>query len=303
MLGNVAVMLVYMLVGIFICKIGKASASHAKSMSGLLIFVLGPMMIINSFLRIEYSAEVLRRIALFFAVTLVIQILFFGILYTIFNKKYKEAKYRILTCASVLGNVGFFGIPVVSGLYPSEPIVACYCSVYVMSMNILVFTVGSYLITNDKKYVSVKSVIFNPTTIALLIAIPLFVLRIKLIGMLDDSVNLLGKMATPMCLIILGMRLSEAKVKNLFTRSFVYVTCLFKLILYPCFAYLCVVWMPFADDVFKGCVLVLSAAPTGAIIESLSELYECEQELSANVVLVTTIISIVTVPVVISLFI
>lgn len=301
MLGNVAVMLVYMLVGIFICRIGKATPAHAKSMSGLLIYMLGPMMVINSFLRIECTSEILIKIGMFFAATLIIQAMFFGILYAVFHRKYDEAKYRILTCASVLGNVGFFGIPVVSGIYPTEPIVSCYCSIYVMSMNILVFTVGSFLITNDKKYVSVKSIIFNPTTVALAIALPLFIFKVKLIGTLDDSVNLLGKMATPMCLIILGMRLSAVKPRDLFIRPFVYLTCLFKLVIYPLFVYACVKWIPDLDDIFKGCIIVLSAAPAGAIIESLSELYECEQELSANAVLMTTIFSILTVPLMITI--
>ena len=47
---------------------------------------------------------------------------------------------------------------------------------------------------------------------------------------------------------------------------------------------------------FKVSVFVLSAAPTGAIIVSLAEMYGLEQELSANVVLLTTILSIITLP-------
>ena len=54
--------------------------------------------------------------------------------------------------------------------------------------------------------------------------------------------------------------------------------------------------MPFIDDVAKTTVIVLAAAPSGAIIESLAELHECEQELSANVVLMTTLLTIFTMP-------
>lgn len=300
-LSNVAIMLIYMLLGLFLCKMKKATPAHAKSMSGLLIYILGPMMITNSFLRIEYTREIFFKIMTFLFTTLILQFLFFCVLYLIFHKKYEQAKYRILTCASVLGNVGFFGIPIVNSVYPNNPIVSCYCSVHVMSMNILVFTLGAFLITNDRKYMSVKSIFLNPTTLSLFVAIPIFVLKIKLPMLLDAPVELLAKMATPVCLIILGMRLSEANIKDLFTRPFVYAACFFKLLIYPLFAYGCVVLLPCFDDVFKGSILVLSAAPAGAIIESLAELYECEQELSANAVLMTTLMSVITVPIILLL--
>lgn len=300
MISNAVMMLVYMLAGIFICKIQKATPAHAKSMSGLLIYVLGPMMIINSFLRLEYTKEVFLKICSFFLTTFVLQVLFIGVLFLLFHKKYSDAKYRIFTCASVLGNVGFLGIPVVSNMYPQEPIAPCYSSIFVMSMNIIVFTLGSFLITNDKKYMSFKSIIFNPTTAGLAIALPLFMLKISLPLPLDSAIELLGKMATPICLIILGMRLSVVSPKALFTRPFIYAACCCKLLLFPLFAFLCVAKLPFFDVVFKGCVIVLASTPAGAIIESLAELYECEQELSANAVLLTTIFSIMTMPVIIA---
>ena len=62
-LSNVAVLLVYMLIGFALSKAKKAVVSHAKSMSGLLIYALSPAMIINSFLQLEYSHDNIIRIA------------------------------------------------------------------------------------------------------------------------------------------------------------------------------------------------------------------------------------------------
>ncbi len=297
-LENVAVLLAYMLLGFLLCKSKKAVVSHAKSMSGLLLFVLSPAMIINSFLQLEYSEENVVRIVKCFLVTLILQIAFFGVLFFILHKKYEDAKYRILTLGGVLGNVGFFGMPVISGLFPDDPIVLCYSSINVMSMNLIVFTIGVFLITNDKKYVSVRSAILNPTTLSIVAALPLFIFQVNLPDVVENSVGILAKSVTPICMFILGMRLSATKLKPLFTRPFVYGTCALKLIAFPVFAFLCVKWLPFLDDTLKTSVIVLAAAPSGAVIESLAELHECEQELSANVVLLTTILSIVTMPVV-----
>ena len=293
---NVLLMLVYMAIGFVLCKARKVDVNHSKSLSGILVYVLSPAMIINSFIQMEYAKETLIDILKFFFITLIIQLLFFGIIFLIVRKKFADAKYRILNAAAVLGNVGFFGLPLITSLFPENNIVACYSSIYVMSMNLLVFTIGVFMITNDKKYISIKSAILNPTTLSILVALPLFIFNIDFPNVIDNTLGLLAKMVTPMCMFILGIRLGVSNFKALLTRPFVYVACLLKLVIFPLFAYLCVYFIPGLSDMFKVSVFVLSAAPTGAIIVSLAEMYGLEQELSANVVLLTTILSIITLP-------
>jgi len=297
-LSNVALMLVYMFMGFIICKAKKAEVSHAKGMSALLIYVLAPIMLFNSFVRLEYSKENLINIGKFFVVTLLLQVMFFIVLYFFLGKKYDDARYRIMSVGGVLGNVGFIGMPITASIFPDEPIVLCYSSINVMSMNLIVFTIGVYMITNDKKYISVKSAVLNPTTISIFFALPVFLLNINFPKQIDSALDLIAKMVTPMCMIILGMRLSAARLKDLFTRPFVYATAVLKLIAFPVFAALCVHWLPFLDHVGKATVIVLACTPAGAVIQSLAELHECEQELAANVVLLTTILSVITIPLV-----
>ena len=167
---------------------------------------------------------------------------------------------------------------------------------YITSMNFLVFTLGVFFITQKKQYVSLKAAILNPTTLAVAVAIPLYLLQIRFPTPMADTVSLLGKMSTPLCMFILGKRLASMRLKTVFTKPFAYVVCALKLIVYPLFAYLCVYFLPFFDETFKICLYVLSAAPSGAIILSLAELHGCEQKLSANAVLLTTLCSLITLP-------
>lgn len=303
MFSTVGMMLLYMLFGFLLCKAKKAIVSHAKSLSAVLIYILSPAMIINAFLQLQYTKESFVKIAEYFCVTLILQLIAFGILFAILGRKYENAKYRILSVSAVLGNVGFLGMPIISNIFPDNPIVLCYSSINVMTMNLIVFTIGTYLITNDKKFISIKSAILNPTTISILVALPLFFLKVQFPEIVMNSIGLLAKMVTPVCMIILGMRLSEAKLKDIFTRGFVYVACTLKLIAFPLLAFLLVKWLPFFDDTFKTTVIVLAMAPSGVIIESLAEMHECEQELAANVVLLATILSVVTIPVLTSILI
>jgi len=104
-------------------------------------------------------------------------------------------------------------------------------------------------------------------------------------------------MSTPLCMHILGMRLATVNLLDLFKRPFVYVTSFIKLFVFPCVAYLIVYFLPFFDEEFKASIFILSGAPCAAVILSLAELHQTEQELSANVVLVATITCVVTLPI------
>lgn len=295
--STVFVLIIYMAIGFVLVKTGKASLNHIKSVTGILIYVLGPSMVINSFLQLNFSWDAFAKIGIFFFISLLVQILFFLLIFIFLGRKYSDSKYRILTVGSVLGNVGFLGMHILSSIFPSEPIVLCYSSINVMTMNLIVFTIGTYLITNDKKYISLKSAILNPTTISLIIAIPLFIANIQFPSFISQPIELLAKMSTPVCMIILGMRLAQTSFKKLFTRGFVYVTCLLKLIVFPVLVFFFAKLLPADDIVFKTSLVVLAMTPSGAIIESLAELHDCQQEFAANVVLLTTILCVITIPV------
>ena len=165
-----------------------------------------------------------------------------------------------------------------------------------IGMNLLVFTIGVYAIRRDPSYISLRAAVLNPTTLSTLVALPLYLLKIRLPESLNGALSLLGKTTTPLCMIVLGMRLASVELKRLFSRPFVYGVCAMKLIVYPLVAYGIVLLIPGLDETFRDCMLVLSAAPSAAVILSLAELHRCEQELSANVVLLTTLASIVTLP-------
>ncbi len=293
---NLLITLVYLACGFILTKTNKAKPEHAKSVSAILVYVCGPCMIISSFLNMEYSRENLIKSVEFFFVTLVFQISVFVLLFFIFRKKYVLSKYRILTAGTIFGNVGFFGLPLVTGLFPSEPIVACYSTMFVTSMNLLIFTVGEYLITFDKKYISLKSALVNPTTIAFLVGFPLYVLGVRLPQVVLSPISVLGKSTTPLCMFVLGMRLSSMELKSVFSNPFAYFVCLFKLVLFPLLGYLLVAFLPFFDQTFKICMAVLCACPSAAIILTLSELHETEQKLAANTVLMATVFCSVTLP-------
>ena len=291
-------MLVYILLGFGLVKGGWGETSHARSISGILVYICAPAMFFNAFQTMRYDPADFRRIGLFFVVTLAVQMIVIAFLCLLLHRRFADARYRILSIATVLGNVGFLGLPLVTTLFPDQPIVGCYSTMYALSMNLVVFTLGVYLITRDRKYMSLKSAILNPTSLTILVTLPLCFLDIHLPDAILGNLALLGRMTTPLCMFVLGMRLAEVNLKALFTRPYAYIGSLLKLLVYPLLAYLLVYFVPGLDSTFKICVLALSAAPSASIILSLAELHRCEQENAAATLLMSTLLCALTIPLV-----
>jgi predicted permease len=296
-LFNVLIMFFYMIPAYILIKVGKAEPPHAKTVSAILLYISFPCMIFNSFQSIKFDWDILGKVFLFFLISMILLILDIAICFLILKKKYDQPKYRMLTIASALGNVGFLGAPLISGLYPDSPVVVCYSCIYTASMTIMGFTVGVYALTTNKNFMSLYQALYNQGTISIGIAVIIYLAEWIFPKVLGDAVTLLAKMSTPLCMHILGMRLATANILDLFKRPFVYVTSFLKLFIFPLVSYLIVYFLPFLDDEFKASIFILSGAPCAAVILSLAELHNTEQELSANVVLVSTIFCVVTLPI------
>jgi len=298
--SKVFMMLLFALPGYIICKLKKANVDHLSTASALLVYGCSPCLVLSSFLKIDFSWQTLGNMGLFFAVTLVLQILFMGILWLVLKKKFDDARYRVLTVGSAMGNVGFFGLPLISALLPENPEVACYAAVYAISMNLIMFTMGVFFLTRDKKFMTPKAAVFNPTMLGLVIGLPLFLMGGGAIVPMQldifvQGIDLVGSMSAPLCMMILGVRLATVPLKKLFSRPFVYLACAGKLLVFPLFCYAAVYFLPL-DPAFKASVLILSGTPCASVVFNLSEMHKSDPELSANCVLLSTLACGITLP-------
>lgn len=295
--SNVFLTLLYIVPGFIACKTKIAKAEHLSTLSAILVYICSPCMIVSSFMEAKRSSETFGQIMLFFFVALILQAAITGILLLVFQKKYEDVKYRMLTVSFGLGNAGFFGIPIIKSLLPGNSQVACFACVYVVAMNILTFTVGVYCLTGDRKMMTLKKSFFNPSFISLVIAVILYIANVKSVApdLILNAVDLLGRITTPLCMIILGIRLASVSFKKLFMRPFVYAIAACKLLIFPLFCFTAVYFLPF-NDVFKAAMVILGGTPCAAVMLNLAEIYHGETELAANCVLVTTLLSVITIP-------
>ena len=295
--SNVLLTLLYIIPGFLCCKAKITKAEHLPSLSAILVYICSSCMVVSSFIETERSLHNIGQIMLFFAVSLAIQAVLTFVLYGVFRKKIENVKYRMLTVSFGLGNAGFFGIPIIKALLPGHPEVACFACVYIVGMNMLTFTIGAYCLTGDKKRMTFKKAFLNPPFISLIAALVLYALNAQSImpTLLGDALSLLSKMTTPLCMIILGIRLASVSFKKLFTRAYVYVICACKLLIFP-FVCLAIVYFLPLDPIFKAAMFILGGTPCAAVMLNIAEMYDGETELAANCVLLSTLLCVFTIP-------
>ena len=157
------------------------------------------------------------------------------------------------------------------------------------------------MMTGDRKYIKLKSVFLNPSMLAFAVGFLLFVFKIKLPEPLGGYVLTLGRMSTVVCMTVMGMRLGTKKLKELFTNGKVYIASVSKLLVFPIILGALFLIIPVSQAV-RSTGFILGCCPAAAMIQSLAETHGGDSETAANVVLTTSILCIVTIPLMWSLY-
>lgn len=326
--STVLMMMAFAVPGYILIKTKMLKPSAIPAFATLLLYACQPFLTIFSFRQSAYSPEILANMGIVFAFSLVFQCFMLAVLYFAFKAVEKKkqivagedalghnpsdgavayyeqhlagnaekiARHRVFSMAAVFGNVGFLGVPLLEVLMPGAKETLIYSAVFIVSMNSICWTLGLTLLTGQKKYIKVKKLVLNPPFIAFLVAFPLFLTNAQLPAVVDTGIEFLGRMTTPLAMLILGMRFATENPKNLFKDPGVYFAVLVKLVVFPLCVFLITHWLPI-DYSIKTALFILSCMPTATVVLSLAEIHKRGQKAAANVILLSTIFSMITVP-------
>lgn len=296
-LGNVLMTLLYLLPGFILCRVRKVRPEHLPSISTILLYVCGPCMFLNSLTNLDPSPELTGKMAQFLLLSFLAELLFLLLLYALSGRRREEFRWRMLAIAGVSGNTGFFGLPIITALFPSVPEAAVYSCMFCVSLNLLAWTVGVFTLTGDRRHISFRDAFFNPTVLSVLLGFILYLARANswLPDLVRTGVRNVGAMSTPLCLFTLGIRLGTMDLKKLFTQPFIYAVCCVKLVFFPLFCFGLSLLFPFSP-VFRASMLILGAAPCASVIQNLAEIHGNGQDMAANCALLSTLLCAVSIP-------
>lgn len=282
--------------GFFLTKANVLKEEHIKGFAVFLLYVCSPALSIYSFQQSECNMEILINIGILLLVTTFMQVLIMGIGFLINIKTYKiDGASRVATVAATFGNVGFFGVPILQALLPDHPEAMVYSAVMSVMMNLIGWTLGMFMMSGDRKHVSVKNFLINPTTLCLLIALPLFFTNTSLPKPVMNFVEFFSKMSTPTAMTVLGMRLAFVKFRDLMDYRQV-VAIFLKLIALPLITFGIMYALP-VDETLKISTYILSCMPPAAITLNFAELSNTSPKTAANIVVVGSLLVAITLPV------
>lgn len=299
-LTSVAVMLAYAIPGFIFVKGKFISEGSISAFAKVLMYLCQPALAVYAFMGVDFSMHLLANMGIFLALTAALQTVMLVTFYFALKKKSDDVRYRVCTVATTFGNCSFMGIPLLDALLPEYPEARIYSIVFFVGMSILGWTLGSFIITRDKKYISIKQVLLNPGVISVILVLPLFIFSVRLPAQIGDMITVLGKMTTPLCMLVMGMRLATVRLKPLFCDPLQYVTVGIKQVIMPLLGML-IIWFLPVDLLLKQTMVILCACPVASVVLNFAEILGEGQETAANTVLLGTLLSVLSIPLILLL--
>lgn len=265
-----------------------------KSISTMSLYLMLPFLTFDTFysneLNIEYFYMFLFTCLL--ALIMIILTVLFG-----FFIKADKTQMSAMLLGTIFPNSGNYGAPV--AMFAFGAIGFQYAVIFMVIHAFLINTVGIFIASyGSEKTTSFKdsfmSVLKMPVLYGVFFGVLFQLLHIELPSTIHDGISLVGSASIPTVMLILGMQLAEIKPQK-FELKYVNTVTFFRMILSPLLAVVLVNFMP-VNDIIKNVYILLAAMPIAANTTLLAVQFNVKPDLTSFTTLVTTLLSLVTIP-------
>ena len=215
----------------------------------------------------------------------------------------KKADEGAIGFALMFGNVGFMGYPVVASIFGHEAVF--YAAVLNVVNTFAVFTIGTMLITGkseveDSRFQ--KKVLYSTPMLAAYLTMLIVIFRIDNIpAWICQPLTMIGNITVPAALLIIGSSMSNLPLRALMGNTTVYATTLFRLALLPIGIYYLCLLLGFSSFVVNINTVVI-AMPVATYGTILCLKYHKDTTLMTEVTFITTLLSMLTIPLLVHAF-
>ncbi len=294
---QVAVLFILIAVGFISGKTVLITESGAKHLTNVVLYLATPCIMVKSFQKVKFSPELLLNLAVCALCAFAIQILSVIICRLIFRSK-DESRRIVMRFAAVFSNCGFMSLPLQQAILGDTGVF--YGTVFVASFNIIVWSYGLLDMSGDKVGFDIKKIILNPGVLGASAALLLFLLKIQLPEVLLSPIEYIAGLNTPLPMLVIGFYLTRFKFKDSVCDLGIYAVSAVRLLLIPCAALFVMKLCSVDTDIIVSCTIAASA-PVAATTTMFAAKFNRDADLSVGLVSVTTILSIITMPVIIAL--
>ena len=299
----------------FVCqRIGFLSDDANKCLANITMYFVTPCVIINAFSTLydkKELTEILKNIGIVAIIALLTHLFMIAAVCLIFRLS-DEDKRRIMRFGAVFSNAGFIALPLAQALIdtPTSREGSLYAAVYLAIFNVVLWTWGLSDMSRDKKVISVKKILTNPGIIGVVFGMviftsplylsPLGIEGIVLPSVITDALSYMSAINLPVPMLMVGYYLGKADLKRAFREKWAYICMVLRLVVFP-LVLLLVLWLVGIRGNVMTVSVIGACAPVGATLTMFAAKFDRDTTLSVSLVSLSTIISLLTMPLIVGL--
>lgn len=300
-LNQMVMLMLIVVVGYITAKSGVLSKTANLNFAGLINYVTVPALILSS---TSAAGQVgTKWDSIFVLIMAVLSYVFFIGLAFLTPKLFRVQADQagILQFLTVFANNGFMGFPVVQAIFGTGALF--YASIYNIPNNLLVYSIGIYMITKGQKSSQIdwRTILMNPATIASFLALFFFFFDIELPSVIAQTATSIGGITSPLAMFIIGSSMADIDLVAAAKNVKLYAFAAFRMLLVPLFLWLLLSPL-ISNPIILGILIIIAAMPGPTMAVTLSTQYGGQTDFATSYIFISTVLSVVTIPLISLLF-
>lgn len=298
LIPKMIVFVVLMVIGYLCAKTNFAGREFTKDASKMVINVFMSATIINSVLVSDarLSGGELLQVMLVLCMSVGICWVLAAVSCRLVGLGDKAPLFELLI--AVMNNM-FIALPVVETLFGSQAVF--YCSLSCIPFNVLLYTFGIYRLQGGEGKGSVRlRDIFSVPLLATLVALVIFLLRPPVPPVVKELASTMSAATMPLSMIVIGSSLGSVSLLDAFKKGKLYLMCVIRLLLCPLLVWLLAGLMT-EDLMLRVTATIIAAAPSGVVVSVLAIQYDRDAVFTSEGILLSTVFSMLTIPLIVAI--
>lgn len=300
LMKEIIMLFLILAMGMAVVRAKLMDAADSRSLSIVLVYIVIPCVIINAF-QIDYTDDVRDGLILAFAAAAVVHVIFLAATHVLRRILKMDA---IESATVIYSNAGILVIPLVDALLGPQYVI--YSCGFIVIQLILLWTHCRGMLCGDSS-ISLREILKNINIISIIVGAALFVLHIELPDIIKGTLDMAGRMIGPLGMLLAGMVIADTPVVKLFAASRNYLATFIRLIVYPLIVLIVFELSGAASFVPDGKLVLMTVylaaiTPACAMITTMAQLYDKDAAHASALYVVSTLLSIITMPLMIGLF-
>jgi len=302
---RVASIFILILLGFASAKTGLTPRESSKYLSNIVVYISAPCAIIHSMSEQELNPETAASLGIVFALFVAL-IAFSWLIASLHTKlfKVKNEDKGIYQNMIIFPNNGFMGMPISMAIYGGQGFFLMVAANILAPPIMYTFGIWNMLRHRGMGAKFSPKQFINVPVIASFVGLAIFFFRIPLPEVLGNSIKLAGDMMTPLCMMVIGIQLTQSSVGSIIRNYRLVSASFIKIIALPLIVF--AILLPFGliqtqsgsllDPLIIAIIVMNAMMPTAAITVAVSEMYGCDATLASEGAFLTTLFSIATIP-------